>query len=80
MSRIKSPEYIEQLKLFTQLCGNRDLKGAIEMARELESQFPEETSESAEFLLDKASILNQIGDYRSAIAVASEAYDLVRAT
>jgi transcriptional regulator with PAS, ATPase and Fis domain/Tfp pilus assembly protein PilF len=80
MSRTKCPEYIGQLKLFTQLCGDRDLKGAIEMARELESQFPEETSESAEFLLDKASILNQIGDYRSAIAAASEAYDLVRAT
>ena len=73
-------KFTEKLEQFDRLCGSRDLKRAVEKAGDIESNYPEETSESAKFQLLRATVLNQIGDYKKAISAASKAYELVRTT
>lgn len=66
-----------QLELY---CSNRDLKMAAAKVVDVESSYPDLSQSSPRFLLLKATLSNQAGDYTEAIASASKAYDLVRDT
>ncbi len=75
-----SPKLAGELAEFERYCARRDLRKAADKLWQLESEFREEVSTSPEFLLHKATFLNQTGDYRDALRIAAEAYELVRQT
>lgn len=80
MSVANCPKLNDELALLEELCSKRDLRGAAAKVRELESNRRNEVFASPRFLLSKAVLMNQTGDYRSAIDAASSAYELVRET
>lgn len=75
-----SPKLAGELAALERYCARRDLRKAADKLGQLETEFREEVSTSPDFLLQKATFLNQTGDYRGALRIATEAYELVRQT
>ncbi len=80
MPNTDSPKLAGELAEFERYCSLRDLRKAAEKLGQIESEFKDEASASLEFLLHKATFLNQTGDYHGALGVAGEAYELLRET
>jgi transcriptional regulator with PAS, ATPase and Fis domain len=80
MSTEDSPKFRAELTQLELYCSTRDLKQAAAKVVGLESAFPELCLGSPRFLLLKATLLNQTGDYTEAISAASEAYELLKET
>ncbi|MBU1469537.1 MAG: sigma 54-interacting transcriptional regulator [candidate division Zixibacteria bacterium] len=80
MSTPDSPKFRAELLQLELYSSNRDLKKAAAKVVDLESAYPNLSHNSPRFLLLKATLFNQTGDYMEAISTASKAYDLVRDT